>query len=826
MSLYPDNTPTDADLYHAVDNFLTTLNGAIDDVQTTITLSTTVGLPTVGILTIGTEKVKYTGVSGSDVTGVIRGFSSTTADSHPNNASVRFNVVEEHHNSLKDEVIAIATDNRSTFSADLDDSVAPAATADSLKKRLDHVVTQIKNITGEADWKDAPDNTISALEVDVNNLQTDVGNLQTDVGNIQTDVGNIQTDVGNIQTDVGNIQTDVGDLQTDKKDIATGNAYKFETTDVAGNLQETTVTPSRAVVTDANGLPSASATTSTEIGYVSGVTSGIQGQLNTKASTSLDNLASVAINTSLVSDTDKTDNLGSASIGWDTGYINKLVMDGDTSGEVTIQTAANAGTYSLTLPTNDGDASQVLTTDGSGVLSWTTPASTGANTSLSNLSSVAINTSLVSDTDKTDDLGSSAIGWAKGYVNELNMDGSTSGVVTIKPADVAGTHTITLPVNSGTVGQVLTTDGSGALSWSSPSSSGESAPSFRNRVINGDMRIDQRRAGASTSQSSGTTYLGPDRWVSGYNGNGTITKQRVTDAPPGLTHSMRITATVANTSTLTSRVAYLYQPIEGTYIRDMAFGTASAQPVTLSFWIKSSLTGTFSVMLKNYAPTRHYVATYTVGSSNTWEKKTITIPGDTAGTWHTDVGPSGEWGMLLQFDLGSGSNYNTTAGTWQAGNLFRTADSVNMIDTLNATWYLTGVQLEPGATATQFEFRPETVELSLCQRYFEKTHQQSIAATSPGGALGSLQYRVWVTGTGTRGTQWRFMVPKRVAPTITLFNTDANSPNWWNATSAAIAGASSAVLIGETGAHIDHAQGAGETSGHLCIIQASAHADF
>jgi hypothetical protein len=226
MAVYPSNTPSDADLYVALDNFGTTLNGAIDDSQTTITLTSTVGLPTVGILTVESEKIKYTGISGNDITGCVRGFSSTTNSSHANGVTVEFNVVEEHHNTLKDEVIAIATDNRNTFSADLNDSISPTATAVSLKERLDMVVTRIKEIIGASDWKDA-----------------------------------------------------ISVALTGKKTVATGNAYRFETTDVSGNLQETSVTASRSVVTDANGLPSASLTTSTEIGYVSGVTSSIQTQI-------------------------------------------------------------------------------------------------------------------------------------------------------------------------------------------------------------------------------------------------------------------------------------------------------------------------------------------------------------------------------------------------------------------------------------------------------------------------------------------------------------------------------------------------------------------
>lgn len=229
MASYPTNTPDDASLYIALDNFGTTLNGAIDNSQTTITLSSVIGLPTVGILTIESEKIKYIGISGNDITGCTRGFSSTSAAAHGNGVAVFFNVLEEHHNVLKDEIIAVATDNRNTFSADLNDSVAPTNTASNLKERLDMIVTQIKNILGAADWKDA---VVTAL--------------------------------------------------TGKKSIATGNAYRFETTGATGDLQETSVTASRAVATDANGLPTASSTTATELGYVNGVTSGIQGQLNSK----------------------------------------------------------------------------------------------------------------------------------------------------------------------------------------------------------------------------------------------------------------------------------------------------------------------------------------------------------------------------------------------------------------------------------------------------------------------------------------------------------------------------------------------------------------
>jgi hypothetical protein len=156
------------------------------------------------------------------------------------------------------------------------------------------------------------------------------------------------------------------------------------------------------------------------------------------------------------------------------------------------------------------------------------------------------------------------------------------------------------------------------------------------------------------------------------------------------------------------------QKIEGFNTVDLAFGTASAATVTLSFWVRSSITGTYSAFLQNSAASRAYVATYTISAANTWEQKSITIAGDTTGTW---IGATSEIGLRVGFDLGSGSNYSTTAGAWTAGNYTRTSGTVNWGATTGATFYITGVQLEKGSTATSFDFRPYGTELSLCQRY-------------------------------------------------------------------------------------------------------------
>jgi hypothetical protein len=158
------------------------------------------------------------------------------------------------------------------------------------------------------------------------------------------------------------------------------------------------------------------------------------------------------------------------------------------------------------------------------------------------------------------------------------------------------------------------------------------------------------------------------------------------------------------------------QYIEGLNCTDLGFGAANAATVTVSFWVRASVTGTYSVALTNSAINRSYVATYTISAADTWEYKTLTIAGDTSGTWLTTNGT----GILIRFPLGAGSNFQTTAGSWQAGNYYTTSATTNLTATTGATFYITGVQLEVGSVATPFERRPYGLELMLCQRYFQK----------------------------------------------------------------------------------------------------------
>jgi len=243
----------------------------------------------------------------------------------------------------------------------------------------------------------------------------------------------------------------------------------------------------------------------------------------------------------------------------------------------------------------------------------------------------------------------------------------------------------------------------------------DSSLGFRNRIINGAMVIDQRNAGASVTPNQSYTL---DRWLYENTQTGKVTIQQNAGAvtpPTGFTNYLGVTSTSAY-SVLSSDTFLLTTRIEGYNIADLAFGTASASSITLSFWVRSSLTGTFGGVFGNASANRSYAFSYTINAANTWEQKTVSIAGDTSGTWNTTTGR----GLGVTFGLGSGSTYTGTAGSWQAANLVQPTSTVSVVGTNGATWYVTGVQLEKGSTATSFDYRPYGTELALCQRYTQK----------------------------------------------------------------------------------------------------------
>jgi hypothetical protein len=269
------------------------------------------------------------------------------------------------------------------------------------------------------------------------------------------------------------------------------------------------------------------------------------------------------------------------------------------------------------------------------------------------------------------------------------------------------------------------------------------------------MVIDQRNAGASVTLTSGGVYT-VDRWQGFEDTDGTMTAQQSSTVPTGFTNSLVCTTTSADASLGATQFALIQQKIEGFNFADLGWGTANAQTATLSFWVRSSLTGTFGGALSDTGANNSYPFTYTISSANTWEQKTVTISGPTSGTFNTTNGV----GVHLRFGLGVGSTYSGTAGAWSANSYFSATGATSVVGTNGATFYITGVQLEVGTVATSFDYRSIGTELALCQRY-------CYVATNP-MFIGS----AYASNLVARAQQ-QFPVTMRATPTTTFSGTIA-----------------------------------------------------
>ena len=288
---------------------------------------------------------------------------------------------------------------------------------------------------------------------------------------------------------------------------------------------------------------------------------------------------------------------------------------------------------------------------------------------------------------------------------------------------------------------------------------------FKNRIINGAMVIDQRNAGASVAMTGGI-YI-TDRWRSYASAASKLTAQQSSTVPTGFSNSLLFTSQSAYTQSATDEFL-VEQRIEGFNTSDLAWGTANAQTVTLSFWVRSSLTGTFSGALSNSAQDRNYPFTFTISTANTFEYKSVTIAGDTSGTW---IGSTNGIGIRVKFNLGTGSTYLQTAGAWTASYANGATGSVALVNTNTATFYITGVQLEKGSTATSFDYRPYGTELALCQRYYE------VGGGNLFCYLPTLGSGAYAAGTSAYAFP-QFTVAKRTTPTVTESNATATPSPW------------------------------------------------
>ena len=285
---------------------------------------------------------------------------------------------------------------------------------------------------------------------------------------------------------------------------------------------------------------------------------------------------------------------------------------------------------------------------------------------------------------------------------------------------------------------------------------------MKNRIINGAMMIDQRNNGAIYSNPASNSYC-LDRWNTNVSGSSYYTVQQNANSvtpPAGFKNYYGVVSTGVNSAATYA----IRQHIEGYNVADLDFGKSSAKTVTLSFWVYASIAGLYSGALKNGAYDRSYVFTYNINSANTWQKVTITITGDTTGTWTTD----NTTGMILWFAIG-----NSVAATSPSNNAWLTGDyrgasgTTNVMGTNGATFYLTGVQLEEGSQATGFEYRQYPQELALCQRYYEQVTYDYGGAITTGQAINA--------GRALANLGWT--VIKRALPSVSITGTI----NVWNA---------------------------------------------
>jgi len=316
------------------------------------------------------------------------------------------------------------------------------------------------------------------------------------------------------------------------------------------------------------------------------------------------------------------------------------------------------------------------------------------------------------------------------------------------PITLDGTNGITTPMYNGSITANAVTP----------------SVNMKSRIINGAMVIDQRNAGASVTITTDGTYT-LDRWQALLTQSSKYSVQQNAGSvtpPTGFTNYLGVTSLSAY-SVLAADYFTLQQNIEGFNIADLDFGKATAKAITLSFWVRSSLTGTFGGTVANSAQSRCYPFTYTINAANTFEYKTITIAGDTSGTWLTTNGI----GFRLNFGLGVGSTYSGTAGAWSSSVLLSATGATSVVGTNGATFYITGVQLEVGSTATSFDYRPYGTELALCQRYYELITD----ATSQNAIF----YDGYTNGANLASLTLTYKATKRAAPTAAVVGSFSTS---------------------------------------------------
>jgi hypothetical protein len=363
---------------------------------------------------------------------------------------------------------------------------------------------------------------------------------------------------------------------------------------------------------------------------------------------------------------------------------------------------------------------------------------------------------------------------------------SGGGVVTTADSSgnlslLSGATTVVAVTSTGVaVTGTLSSSGASTLTGAITATAGINTPNtfgFKNRIINGGMVIDQRNAGASVTPTDPSYTLDRCKFRVSQASKLTVQQNAAAVTPPvGFLNYLGVTSSSAY-AVISTDYFLLVQDIEGFNTADLGFGTASAATVTLSFRVYSSLTGTFSGALRNSAANRSYLFTYTISAASTWTTVSVTVAGDTSGTW---IGATNGIGLSVIFNLGCGATYSSTANSWLTGNYTAVTGSVSVVGTSGATFYITGVQLEKGSTATSFDFRDYGRELAMCQRYFESTYP---SGTAVGSSFGTQQY-LYSQAISAVNNQFQgdyiFKVIKRADPTVVFYKRDGTINVWFH----------------------------------------------